>query len=279
MDTHEEPRPELTFGALFRSFRNYEHLSQEKLAERLGVSPGFIGMIESEKRMPSSYTLRKFIRVLNLSPLQQDQLTAIAKQQRNRLSRKKTSLNSRREDWGEAPYVVHFYGREQEQAELERWIVNDLCQVVALLGIGGVGKTTLSVQLAQHLSEKFDFLFWRSLQNTPSLEDVLQKCIRSLSNQDIVDLPVDEDSLISLLLEQLQGRRCLIILDNVESVLRGGQQAGQHREGYEGYGKLLQRLGEVHHQSCLMITSRENQERSLSWKEGHHQFVHSNYLV
>ena len=47
------------------------------------------------------------------------------------------------------------------------------------------------------------------------------------------------------------------MLDNVESVLQVGYRTGQYREEYEGYGRLLQRIGETEHRSCLMLTSRE----------------------
>jgi transcriptional regulator with XRE-family HTH domain len=40
-------------------------------------------------------------------------------------------------DWGEAPDVSLFYGREGELATLAEWIVNDGCRLVAVLGMGG----------------------------------------------------------------------------------------------------------------------------------------------
>src|SRR5579883_2421074 len=54
--------------------------------------------------------------------------------------------NLPREDWGEAPHVGHFYGREKELANLKRWILDEHCQLVALLGIGGVGKSSLTAR-------------------------------------------------------------------------------------------------------------------------------------
>ncbi|NTV65235.1 MAG: hypothetical protein HGA65_17130, partial [Oscillochloris sp.] len=41
------------------------------------------------------------------------------------------------------------------------------------------------------------------------------------------------------------------------TILRGGQTAGLYREGYEGYGDLIRRVGEQAHQSLLLLTSRE----------------------
>src|SRR5689334_12791616 len=48
---------------------------------------------------------------------------------------------ARRIDWGEAPAVEQFFGREQEQATLRQWMLNERCRIIAVLGIGGVGKT------------------------------------------------------------------------------------------------------------------------------------------
>jgi hypothetical protein len=48
-----------------------------------------------------------------------------------------------------------------------------------------------------------------------------------------------------------------LILDNIETILQAGEQAGYYREGYENYGQLFQQVGTVSHQSCLLITSRE----------------------
>src|SRR2546423_2667079 len=68
-------------------------------------------------------------------------------------------------DWGEAIDVSSFYGREDELVEVERWVVDDRCRLVVLLSIGGLGKTALSIKLAQQIAPHFGFVLWRSLQN------------------------------------------------------------------------------------------------------------------
>src|SRR5262249_26980295 len=62
---------------------------------------------------------------------------------------------------------------------------------------------------------------------------------------------------LQLLLEYMRGQRALIVLDNLESILEEGELIGQMRAGYEDYEKLLRRVGETEHQSCLLLTSRE----------------------
>src|SRR6266487_420655 len=164
------------------------------------------------------------------------------------------------EDWGEAHNLEQFYGRDKELLTLERWVVDDHCRLVALLGKGGIGKTSLAVAVAIHAKEVFPHVFWRSLQNAPSLKSVLQDCIHFVSHQQRTDLPENVDDQISLLLQYFREQPCLMVLDNVEIVLQGGKGTGCYREGYDGYGRLLQRIGEAKHQSCLLLTSREKPE-------------------
>lgn len=48
-------------------------------------------------------------------------------------------------DWGEAPTQVTFYGRQAELTLLNRWLVKERCRLVAILGMGGVGKRALFI--------------------------------------------------------------------------------------------------------------------------------------
>ncbi|MBD2043357.1 NB-ARC domain-containing protein [Microcoleus sp. FACHB-672] len=162
-----------------------------------------------------------------------------------------------RQDWDSAPDVSVFYGRTEELGRLEEWIVKDHCRVVALLGIGGIGKTTLSVKLAKQIQDDFKSLIWRSLRGDPPLQDLLGELILSLSNQHKTDLSHTLEGRLSQLMECLRSQRCLVVLDNWETVLDTGSLAGHPRQGYEGYGELLKRVGESQHNSCFVLTSWE----------------------
>jgi hypothetical protein len=167
-----------------------------------------------------------------------------------------TETRGRVQDWGEAPDTEDFVGRAEELAQLSAWALSDLCRVVALLGFGGIGKTILAAALAQHVAPNFERLYWRSLRNAPPVVDWLAGAIGFLSDQEVVP-PPSESERFNTLLQLLRGRRCLLVLDNSETLFEPGQRQGQYRSGMEGYGRLLQAVGEASHQSCLVLTSRE----------------------
>ena len=174
------------------------------------------------------------------------------------------------QDWGAAVDVPIFYGREQSLETLENWILRDRTRLVALCGIGGIGKTALTAQLAHRIAESFDYVIWRSLKNAPSAQETLRNLLNFFIEQPNVNLSSGEstttlDNQLRQLLNCARDHRCLIVLDNVESLFEEGdslkeglrQLAGTYRAGYEGYGDLFKTIGETAHQSCFIITSRE----------------------
>lgn len=163
---------------------------------------------------------------------------------------------SPQQDWGEAPASASFYGREAELARLKRWVLEERCRLITVLAMGGAGKTTLVAHSARLLAGQFEFVFWRSLLNAPPLGEFMRNSLRFLSRQQLIQLPESLGEQITLLLSFLRDHRCLLVLDNVESVLEAGQ-VGQYRPGYEGYGQLIERIAQSEHQSCLVLTSRE----------------------
>jgi hypothetical protein len=107
-------------------------------------------------------------------------------------------------DWGDALEVSRFYGRAEELATLTKWMLTDHCRVVALLGLGGIGKTALAARLAQHLASQFSALFWRSLRNALPFDDWLRSAVGVLSGQQQTTLPEGLDTRLALLLGLLR---------------------------------------------------------------------------
>jgi WD40 repeat protein/transcriptional regulator with XRE-family HTH domain len=237
--------------------REHHGWSQAELAERLKIDAKTVYRWESGASTPQHLHRRRLCKLFGKNA---EEFGLLDEEQ----GPENAVLPYPREDWGEAPRVGNFYGRDQQSAQLEQWIVHDQCSMVAVLGMGGIGKTTLAVHLARQVKGEFDYVFWRSLYNAPPLSSFLKQCIQFVSDQQRADLPGRIDEQIHILISYLQQRRCLLILDNVESILRPGSRPGHYLDGYDNYGELLRRLGEATHRSCLLLTSRE-----MLWEVAH----------
>ena len=157
-----------------------------------------------------------------------------------KIRKKQTKISN--QDWGTAIDISAFYGRSQELTQLESWILEDGCHLVGLFGMGGVGKTTLATQLTKQIQDQFDYVFWRSVPTVPSFDSMITEMLSFISHRR------ESTPNINQLIHYLYEHRCLIIWDNLDTVLD---------VDYIKYIQLIRIIADTKHQSNLIFTSRD----------------------
>jgi hypothetical protein len=239
------PLTEVELALLFGAWNN---LTYDRIAERSGYSINYLQRDIAPKfwkllsdvlgRQVNKTNLRAVVTYID------DSIPNLPPQIPN------SSAAQNSTDWGEAIDVTTFHGRVAEINTLTQWIIDARCRLITLVGMGGMGKTALETKVARDLQEQFEFVIWRTLRNAPSLETLLTDLVPFLSNQQSTKPE------LAKLLDCWRKSRCLVILDNLETLLHP-EQVGQFQAGFEDYEELLRLAGEVDHTSCILLTSRE----------------------
>lgn len=161
-------------------------------------------------------------------------------------------------DLRDAPEIKTFYDRPSlPLTALETWILEQNCRLLTITGMAGTGKSAIARHLIPQIQTQFDRIIWHSLRTSPLLETTLKNIIQFLCDRTDINFSANIDAQLSILIETLRENRCLIILDDVQQILSSGQLAGHYKPGYENYGTLFKLIGELPHNSCLILNSWE----------------------
>ena len=182
-----------------------------------------------------------------------------------------------RKDWGGVTEADFFCGRTEELAEIKRWIIGDKCRLITVFGMAGMGKTALAVELAQGIEGDFDYLIYRSLKQVSPLTELLGDWLEILTNSPRRELPDSIDIRLARLIDRMTYHRCLLLLDDGEEILQSDNLSGRYREEFQDYEKLLRRMGEAPHKSCLVLMSREK-PKDIDFLEKRQNTVKSLFL-
>ncbi|HEY9710179.1 MAG TPA: ATP-binding protein, partial [Oculatellaceae cyanobacterium] len=202
---------------------SWQGLTYPEIAKQVGYDTSYIRNIGQELWSQLSQAFEERVTKKNIQSvlrrkLAQNQHAASANQSEKEaasfsqadsepplLERSNLSVNTNQyQHWGEAIDVSTFYGRQAEMAMLHEWIESDCCRLVAVVGMGGIGKTALAAKLAEQLQNKFDYLVWQSLRNAPPIEIVLTQLLKIFANQQEVIQAGSLDGQISQLIERLR---------------------------------------------------------------------------
>lgn len=279
------------YGQQILVLRTASNLTQSGLAELLGVSRQAVVGWEAGASRPSPHHLKHFIELCLRRnafhsgqeaaeiralwqnsrarvPLDEVWLTRLLEKPRDSSAAPAALPSSPPVDaeapesgpltnWGDAPDVSTFYGREDELALLSDWLLEQHCRVVSVLGMGGIGKSALAATLMHRVADQFDVVIWRSMRDAPPPESLRNDLLRLLTPGPLTTTVDTHEQQLNLLFEYLRTRRVLLVLDNLESVMDEAEGSGRMSRLFEGYGRLLRRAAETKHRSCILLTSRE----------------------
>ncbi|TAF05893.1 MAG: AAA family ATPase [Nostocales cyanobacterium] len=159
-----------------------------------------------------------------------------------------------------ASKIINFYNRETELKTLSNWILNQKTPLISVLGLSGIGKTTLVKRFVDLNLQQFEVIIWRSLKFPKSLnlliDDLLNVCKQE--TKEVIDDKLKQ------LFDIFKDKKCLIILDNLENIFIHRQYAGQYKPEHQDYQTFLQMITGIEHQSSIILISQEKCQEMIS---------------
>ncbi|CAD5914306.1 NB-ARC domain-containing protein [Planktothrix agardhii 1029] len=151
------------------------------------------------------------------------------------------------------PQIINFYNRKSELKTLSSWILDNNIRLISVLGLSGIGKTTLVKRFVDLNLDKFEVIIWKSLKYPKPLELLMNDLLNACKQE----LKATIDDNLKQLFNVFTDKKCLIILDDVHNIFTRGEFSGQYQSVCQDYQNFFKLITETEHQSHLILMSQE----------------------
>lgn len=141
------------------------------------------------------------------------------------------------------------FGRNEQLLELNN-NVNNKIPLIFIVGISGMGKSTLAKMIYNSQDFPFDHKIFCACNDNFSVKDIDESMASQMEAKNL-------NNANARILNRLQNKRCLMILDNLDL---------KHLEYEKSYTNLLEQIAEIPHQSCVIVTSQSFPQGYRGWE-------------
>ncbi len=200
----------ISFGTWQKLRRKELDMTREELAQKIGCSPIMIYKIEAGERRPSKQIATLLARELKILDNDVDTFIRFARHSDG------ANVHADRPIKGIPSFISPLIGRETDLMKLENMLLLDKERLITLVGIPGVGKTSLAAQILLNTADRFDDeSYFVSLISIRDPEEVASAIAISLDLKEISgQSPIDQ------IKHFFANRMSLLVLDNFEHLLK-----------------------------------------------------------
>jgi transcriptional regulator with XRE-family HTH domain len=208
-----------SLGHLLRQRRLERGLTQEELAERVGISSGSLSALERDRARPRRYTLDRLLAMFALPPDAAAEVVNVWRAS----GRGSSGDDDARGVAGELPRpLTSFVGRRRALSVTKQLLAQT--RMLTLTGVGGVGKTRLALRLASDVADDFPggvYVADLTSASEPALVPFVVLTALGL-------LDTSPGGAVAAAIGHLKHRRALLLLDNCEHLVEATAQLSSH---------------------------------------------------